>query len=377
MASDVPAHGLALRSLITAEGRLRLSLDAVPVQPPGEGEVLVRVEAAPLNPSDVGLLLGPADLGTLTVEADGATTAAIPPALMRAMASRVGQPLPAGVEGAGTVIAAGPDAASQALLGRRVSVFGGLMFAQYRTAPTAGVLPLPDTATARDGAAAFANPLTALAMVESLALEGHKALVHTAAASNLGLMLNRICLADGVGLVNIVRSADQARLLKDLGAAHVVDSSTPGFMTDLVAALAATDATLAFDAVGGGPLANQILSAMEQAQSAKLGAYSRYGSSTHKQVHIYGGLSTAPTELARSYGMAWGVGGWILTGFLARIGPEGMGRLRRRIAAELTTTFASAYAAEVSLRDAIRPDVVKAWARRATGGKYLVAPSRD
>ncbi|MBX3484265.1 NADH oxidase [Phenylobacterium sp.] len=375
MSAPVPATGLELRSLVRADGVLELSLIEAPVRAPGDGEVVVRMEAAPVNPGDLGVLLGPADLSTLSAK-DGVTTAAIPPALLPGVRGRVGQSMPTGVEGAGVVVAAGSDPAAQALIGRTVSVFGGGMYVQHRTLPAAMALPLPDGTDPADGAAAFANPMTALGMVETLRMEGHTALVHTAAASNLGQMLVRICRDDGVGLVNVVRSPQQARTLRDLGAEHVVDFSGPAFMADLVAAVAATDATLAFDAVGGGPLTSQILSAMEQAQAAKGGAYSRYGSSTHKQVYIYGGLDTGPTALARSYGMAWGVGGWILTGFIGKAGPQRVQALRDRIAAELTTTFRSAYAAEVPLREMLDPDVIRAFSRKSTGGKVLVRPSR-
>jgi NADPH2:quinone reductase len=375
VSAPVPATGLELRSTVRADGVLELSLVEAPVRAPGDGEVVVRMEAAPVNPGDLGLLLGPADLSTLETKG-GVTTATIPPALRPSVAGRVGQSLPTGVEGAGVVVAAGAEPAAQALVGRTVSVFGGGMYVQHRTLPAAMVLPLPEGTDPADGAAAFANPMTGLGMVETMRMEGHTALVHTAAASNLGQMLVRICRADGVGLVNVVRSAEQARTLRDLGAEHVVDFSGPTFMADLVAAVTATDATLAFDAVGGGPLASQILSAMEQAQGAKGGAYSRYGSSTHKQVYIYGGLDTGPTALARSYGMAWGVGGWILTGFIGKAGMPRVQELRRRIASELTTTFKSAYAAEVSLRQMLDPDVIRAFNRKSTGGKFLVRPGR-
>jgi len=376
MAPNLPASGIQLRSLVRTDGVLELSLAEAPVIPPGEGEVLVRIDAAPINPGDLGALLGPADLATLQADG-GVTTASIPPALRRVVAGRIGQSMPTGVEGAGVVIAAGPDAASQALVGRTVAVFGGGMYARYRTLPAAAVLPMNEGARPADAAASFANPLTALSMVESLRMEGHTALVHTAAASNLGRMLVRVCRADGVGLVNIVRSEAQAQQLRELGAVHVVDSSAPGFMADLAAAIAATDATLAFDAVGGGQLANQILAAMEQAQGVQAGGYSRYGSSRHKQVYIYGGLDTRPTELARSYGMAWSVGGWILTGFLAKLKPQDVLRLRRRVVDELTTTFKSQYTAEISLREALEPEVIRAFSRKGTGGKFLIRLDRD
>ena len=370
------ASGRQLRSLMRPEGLVELSLVDVEVGPPREGELLVRVEAAPINPSDLGLLFGPADLSTLRIDGDK-TVAKIPQPFMAAIAGRLGQSLPVGTEGAGTVIAAGPDAASQALIGRTVAVFGGAMFAQYRTHRTADVLVLPEGTKAKDGAASFANPLTALAMTETLRMEGHRALVHTAAASNLGQMLNRICLRDGIDLVNIVRSPEQERLLRDMGAVHVVDSSSPTFMSALILAIAATDASLAFDAVGGGGLASEVLSAMEQAQSAKAQGYSRYGSNIHKQVYIYGGLAPTATLLARSYGMAWGVGGWILTGFLAKLGPVGVKRLRQRVVDELTTTFASHFTAQISLSEALNPAHIAAYAQKRTGEKYLIIPTMD
>jgi hypothetical protein len=336
--------------------------------------VLVRVQAAPINPGDLGLLLGPADLTTLK-SAGGKTTAEIPAALLNGVARRFDQSLPVGAEGAGTVIAAGADPASQALIGRTVAVFGGAMFAEYRVHRAADVLVLPEGTAAADGASCLANPMTALGMIETMRMEGHRALAHTAAASNLGQMLNRICLRDGVELVNIVRSDEQVSLLRGIGARHVVDTGSPTFMDDLVAALTATGATLAFDAVGGGGLASQILSGMERAQAAGAG-YSRYGSSVHKQVYIYGGLEAGPTMLHRDYGMAWGVGGWILTGFLAKAGPERVKSLRRRVVDELKSTFSSQYASEISLRDALRPEVIAAYSRKRTGGKYLINPTR-
>jgi NADPH:quinone reductase-like Zn-dependent oxidoreductase len=306
----------------------------------------------------------------------GVVTAKVAPAMMRAMAARADESMPVGNEGAGTVIAAGPGEAAQALLGRKVAILGGAMYAQYRTVKAADALPLPADASAADGASCFVNPLTALGMVETMRREGHTALVHTAAASNLGQMLNKICLKDGVELVNIVRSPEQAKILTDIGAKHVVDSSAPTFMEDLVAALTATGATLAFDAIGGGKLASQILSGMEQAANSRPGSYSRYGSTTYKQVYIYGGLSTAPTELVRSYGMSWGLGGWLLTPFLMKIGAAEAQKLRQRVVDELKTTFASHYTAEISLQEALQPDVIAAYNRKTTGEKYLINPNK-
>jgi NADPH:quinone reductase-like Zn-dependent oxidoreductase len=295
---------------------------------------------------------------------------------MKAMAARVDQSMPVGNEGAGVVVAAGASPAAQALVGATVAIFGGATYAQYRVAEAADCLVLPRDATAADGAAAFVNPLTALGMVETMRREGHTALAHTAAASNLGQMLVKICLADGVALVNIVRSPAQAELLRGLGARHVVDSTASSFAADLAAALRETGATLAFDAIGGGRLAGQLLSAMEAAASARQTTYSRYGSSVHKQVYIYGGLDTGPTELRRDFGMAWGLGGWLLPLFLQKIGPQAAQKLRERVAAEIKTTFASHYAAVISLAQALDPQTIAAYARRATGEKYLIDPSK-
>jgi NADPH:quinone reductase-like Zn-dependent oxidoreductase len=295
---------------------------------------------------------------------------------MAMLAGRLDQSLPVGNEGAGTVVSAGASPEAQALLGRRVAILGGAMYAQYRTVKAADALPLPADATAADGASCFVNPLTALGMVETMRREGHTALVHTAAASNLGQMLNRICLADGVGLVNVVRSEEQAKLLRDAGAKHVVDSSSADFMASLVAAITETKATIAFDAIGGGKLASQLLTAMEAAAVARMTTYSRYGSDTFKQVYIYGGLDIGPTELTRSFGFSWALGGWLLTPFLQKIGRDDANRLRQRVASELKTTFASHYSAEISLRDVLKPEVIKAYTRRATGEKYLIDPTR-
>ncbi|MEY2883650.1 MAG: hypothetical protein RL490_1374 [Pseudomonadota bacterium] len=366
---------LQLRSLVTAEGTLELSLADVPVPQPGPGEILVRVEASPINPSDLGLLLGAADMATAT--AGGTAThptvsAAIPPAHMRAMAARVGESMPVGNEGGGVVVAAG--AGAEALVGKTVGIIGGAMYAQYRTVRAQDALVLPEGTSSEDAASCFVNTLTALGMTETMRREGHKALVHTAAASNLGQMLNRICIADGIPLVNIVRSAEQAKVLHDIGATYVVDSTAPNFMDALTDALAATGATIAFDAIGGGKLAGQILTAMEIAVNRNAKEYSRYGSTTHKQVYIYGGLNMAPTEFNRGFGMAWSMGGWLLFPFLQKIGAADAQKLRDRVVAELKTTFASHYTARVSLAEALSLDAIADYNRRATGTKYLITP---
>jgi NADPH2:quinone reductase len=380
MKTTLPANMLQLQSLIKADGELELSLVSLPRPEPQADQVLVRMEAAPLNPSDLGLLFGAADMSTAR-QTDAAqrpvVTARVPAGAMRAMAARVDMPMPVGNEGAGLVVAAGSSATAQALLGRRVAVLGGAMFSQYRCMAADQCLPLPADATSADGASCFVNPLTALGMVETMRREGHSALVHTAAASNLGQMLNRICLKDGIALVNIVRKPEQVALLKAMGAQHVCNSSAPGFMADLTDALAATGATIAFDAIGGGRLPGQILTCMEMAINRSAREYSRYGSATHKQVYLYGMLDTSPTEIVRNFGMAWGIGGWLLFPFLQKLGPDGTQALKARVAAELKTTFKSHYSKEVSMAQALQLDAIAVYGKRATGEKFLINPSLD
>ena len=378
MSAEIPGTTLQLRSLVMADQTVELFLDSVEVPEPGPGEVVVRVEAAPINPSDLGLLLAGADVAAAVSVGSAdrpVVTAPLPDAAMRAAAGRVGIPMPVGNEGAGTVVAAGASAAASALLGKTVAVAGGAMYAQYRCVDASLCLPLPAGTEAVDGASAFVNPMTALGMVETMRLEHHVALVHTAAASNLGQMLNRLCLQDQIPLVNIVRRHDQEELLRSAGATYVCNSTSPAFMDELTDAVKATSATLAFDAIGGGKLASQILTCMEAAASAAAGSYSRYGSSVHKQVYIYGSLDRGPTELTRNFGLAWGIGGWLLTPFLQKIGPEAMQRLLSRVAAGLTTTFASSYTDRVSLAGALQLEAITAYARQATGSKYLIIPS--
>ena len=380
MPPQIPTTGLQLRSTIRSDATLELSLAEIAVAEPGENDVLVRVEAAPINPSDMGLLFGPADMTTARGSGSAdrpIVTADVPERLLKTVSARVDQALPCGNEGAGVVVAAGASEAAQALVGRTVAVLGGAMYAQYRCAPAAFCLALPEGTTPAEGASCFVNPLTALGMVETMKREGHSALVHTAAASNLGQMLVKICIADGVPLVNIVRKPEQAQLLEGLGAKHVCDSSAPSFREDLVEAFLETGATLAFDATGGGKLANQILSSMEAALARGDSEFNRYGSETHKQVYIYGGLERSQTVLERSYGMAWGVGGWLLPPFLKRIGPESAQGLRERVAAEIRTTFASHYTQEVSLAEALQVDSIADYGRQATGEKYLVNPGKS
>ena len=371
--------GLQLQSTITSDGRLELVLADVTVPHPKDDEVVVRVDATPLNPSDLGLLFGAADMGTAKASDNPRVpmvTARVPDAAMAAMHGRIDRPMPVGNEGAGTVVEAGASVAAQQLLGRNVAMLGGAMYAQYRVLPLSQVLALKPDATAVDGASSFINPLTALGMVETMRHEGHRALVHTAAASNLGQMLNRICIADGIGLVNIVRKPEQVELLRALGAVHVCDTTAPSFVDDLTDAIAATGATLGFDATGGGPLAGRILAAMEAALTRSATEYNRYGSSTHKQVYLYGGLDPRPTEITRSFGMSWGIGGWLVFGFLGKLDPALVDGLERRVVDELKTTFASHYDREISLAQVLSLDEIAVYNRRATGTKFLITPNR-
>jgi NADPH:quinone reductase len=378
MSPGTPESGLQLRSLVTDDRTLELFLESAAVPEPGPGEVVLRVEAAPVNPSDLGLMFAGADMNAATSSGSPGrpvVTAPIPDAAMRAAAARIGRPMAVGNEGAGTVVAAGESAAARALLGKMVAAAGGGMYSQYRSVPAAVCLELPDGTTAAQGASSFVNPLTVLGMVETMRMENHAALVHTAAASNLGQMLNRVCIEERIPLVNIVRKPAQEDLLRSAGAAYVCNSASGVFMTDLIDALKTTGATLAFDAIGGGRTASQILTGMEAACNAAATGYSRYGSSVHKQVYIYGSLDLSPTELTRSYGMAWGIGGWLLTPFLQKIGPAAVARLSSRVAAGLTTTFASSYTAEVSLPEALQLSAIADYGRRATGSKYLIVPN--
>jgi NADPH2:quinone reductase len=372
--------GLQIRSTIQKDGILELSLASVATPQPEADEVVIRVDASPLNPSDMGLLFGGADMNT--AEASGTAgnpvvTAKVSPAVMKAMAARVGQSSPVGNEGAGVVIQAGASPGAQALLGKTVAIRGGAMYSQYRCVEADQCLVLPPGITAAQGASCFVNPLTALGMVGTMRLEGHKALVHTAAASNLGQMLIRLCIKDGVGLVNIVRKQEQVDILKAIGATYVCNSTSPTFMQDLTDAMVATGATLAFDAVGGGRLAGQILTAMEIAANRTAQEYSRYGSTIHKQVYIYGGLDRGPTEFNRNFGSAWGIGGWLLSPFLEKIGVEAARQMRERVAAEIKTTFASSYTKEVSLAEALQLTEIAIYGKQATGEKYLINPNKE
>jgi len=377
MPVDTGRSALQIVSLVKANGELELSVASFAVPQPGPDEVLLRVEAAPINPSDLVLLLAGADATKL--EASGTAERPLLTGKVPSTASltlRLGHAVPVGNEGAGTVIEAGSSPAAQALVGKTVSVAPGSgMYAQYRVVRAEQCLPLNAGASAIDGASACINPLTALGFVETMRRERHTAIVNTAAASNLGQMLVRICLKDGIPLVNIVRSAEQVAKLREIGATHVCDSSAPTFLADLTEAIAATGATIAFDCLGGGKLGGQILSCMEAAINRKVTAYSRYGSATHKQLYIYGGLDTSPTEFVRNFGLAWSIGGWLVTPLLLTLEPARVAALKQRIATELTTTFASPHTQRVSLTEALQLKALHHYTKKATGAKYLITPN--
>lgn len=369
--------GRELRSKIDEDGRLTLSLEKVEVGAPDDDEIIVRIEATPINPSDLGLLLGPADIATLEAAAGDrpGLTFSIPQSRLAGVQARIGQSMPVGNEGAGTVVAAGKNA--KALEGKLVGMIGGAMYADYRRIRAREVMPLPAGATAADGASMFVNPLTALGFVETAKREGHSAIIHTAAASNLGQMLQKICLADGIPLVNIVRSREQVDILRGIGATHVLNSKDDDFSARLTDAIAETNATIAFDAIGGGTLGSQIVQAMERAAVRQMADYSRYGSDVFKQLYIYGALDPSPTTLNRlAFGFQWSVSGWLLTPFLRKIGSEDGARLRQRVTDELKTTFASSYTQIIGLAEAIEPDVLRAYERKATGAKFLIDPTK-
>lgn len=372
--------GLQLRSLVKASAELELSLVQAATPAPAADEVIIRVEATPLNPSDLGLLFGAADLSSGNASGTAelpVLTFSIPAGAMRAMQGRLEQSMLVGNEGAGTVIAAGESAAAQALLGKTVATYGGGMYVQFRCSKASQCIVLPEGCSAAAGASIFVNPMTAISMLDNMRRDGHKALVHTAAASNLGQMLNRLCQQEGIDLVNIVRSPAQVELMRGMGAKHVCDSSAPTFTKDLTQALIETGATLAFDAIGGGTLASQILSCMESAINQSASGYSRYGSTTHKQVYIYGALDPSPTILKRGFGPAFGVAGWLLPNYLAKIGEQARQQFQAKVLAGLQTTFACHYSHEVSLAEALQLEAIAAYSRPSTGGKYLINPAKD
>lgn len=376
--TDLPDTNLTMLTLVKPEGELEVFFERRPMPEPAPHEVLVKILATPINPSDLGLLFGAADMASARAsQRDGlpVVTADIPAPGMRAMAPRVGQALPIGNEGCGLVVKAGTSPDAQALLGKTVAVLGGEIYAEYRCLPAAMCMELPDGTDPKDGASCFVNPLTSLAFTETMRMEGHSALVHTAAASNLGQMLVKICGKDGIPLVNIVRSDAQVALLKAIGAEYIINSSDEDFLDKLTAALVETGATCGFDAIGGGKLAGQILACMESAAVKRMTTYSRYGSDTFKQVYIYGALDVGPTLLNRSFGFSWSLSGFLLTPFMQKAGADVVGRMRKRVVDELTTTFKSHYSHEISLTDALSLDVLSQYNAKRTGEKYLIRPN--
>ena len=362
-----------IKSKISKEGLLTISLDEVNVPDPDDGEVLIKVQATPINPSDLGLLVGPADVSSLKeVEKGSVVEMKVPDGLIRSVAARFDQNLPVGNEGAGIVESAGKGA--EHLIGKTVGLAGGAMYSEYRCVPASSCLVMNDGTTAEQAASCFVNPLTALGMVETMRMENHTGLVHTAAASNLGQMLIKICLTENIPLVNVVRKEEHVDMLKSLGANYVCNSSLDSFMDDLVEALVQSGSTLGFDATGGGKLSSQILTAMEIAANKTATEYSRYGSDKFKQVYIYGGLDRNPTTLTRSFGFSWGLGGWLLTPFIGKIGPEKFGELRRKVADEIHTTFESKYSNVISLEEALSKESIISYTKQATGEKYLIKP---
>lgn len=374
------SSSLQLLSTVQSDGNLRLSLVDRPVpEPKAADDIVVQIDATPLNPSDIATLLALADSTTATVgESEGlpTLTAKIMEAAMPRFRTRIDKPMPVGNEAAGTVVAAGESDYAQSLIGKTVSFVTGGNYAQHALMNAMQCMPMADGVSAKDAASAFVNPLTALGFVETMKSEGHKALINTAAASNLGQMLNRIAQADGFDVVNVVRKPEQVDLLKGVGAKYIVNSSAESYQQDLVDAISETGATIAFDALGGGAMADQLLSAMERAASKDMEHYDHYGSSVYKQLYNYGGLVLAPTTLSRSYGFAWGMGGWLLTNFLMKTDPQVVGKLRERVSKEIKTTFATNYSHEISLREALQPDIVQEYAKQATGEKYLIRPQQ-
>ena len=370
---------IQLTSTISDDNKLTLALQDIEVPQPGADEVVIRIEAAPLNPSDLGVLFSAADMTTAVqsgTDQSPVITADVPAQFMEGLKTRVGVATPVGNEGAGTVVAAGSSAAAQALMGKTVAVIGGGTYRQYLCANVQSCLTMKDGTTAKEAASSFVNPLTALAMVATMRAEGHKAIIHAAAASNLGQMLNRICIADGVDLINIVRKQEQETLLRDMGAKYVVNSSSDSFIDDLTAAIIETGATIAFDPIGGGELTSDILNCMEVAAARDMKEHSVYGSDTFKQVYIYGALNRGPITLNRNFGFAWAVTGFLLFNALGKLGTETVAAMRKRVADEITTTFASNYTHEVSLAETLQLQSIAGYAKQATGEKYLITPQK-
>ncbi|QHJ10541.1 L-threonine 3-dehydrogenase [Paraglaciecola mesophila] len=362
---------------ISSDGELNIHLKDVDVPSPKAHEIVVKMQASPINPSDMWPMFGPADLSKAQLSDDKTTLSApIHKGMLGRVKSRLDQTLPIGNEGAGVVVAAGDSEQAQALIGKTVAVLTGACYTQYTCVPVQACIAHHDDTTPLAAASSFVNPLTALGMVETMRMEGHTALVHTAAASSLGIMLNKICLAEGVQLVNIVRKQEQVDLLTKIGAKYVVNSSSDSYKKDLYKAIEATGATLAFDAIGGGELASDILSTMEAVGSKDATGFNTYGSTDNKQVYIYGGLDFSPTTLNRAFGMTWSIGGWLLMRFLGKLDAPKVAELHKRVADEINTTFAIESSVELSFEEALTPEIIAKYNAKSTGGKYIINPNK-
>ena len=365
--------GQQLFTTLTADGKLTLELSEESFPEPTGNQVLVKMEAAPINPSDLAILTSAADFENAEYS-PGKVVANMPEPFLTGQKNRHGQRLPAGNEGAGTVVATGDSDMAKALMGQRVACVPGNAYSQYAIADAMMCLPLGDHSS-EAGASSFVNPMTALGFVETARMEGHDAIVHLAAASNLGQMLNKICQEDGMKLVNIVRKQEHVDLLKSQGATYVVNSSDDDYMKQLRAAIAETGAFLGFDPIGGGTSTDGVLKAMEQVAASQMDEYSRYGSNQDKKMYQYGRLNlTEPTILTPSYGLQWCVAGWLLTPFLAKAGMETVVKMRTRVQQNLGTTFASSYKAKVDLEGMLTKDAILDYRQMKTGEKFLFMP---
>ena len=370
----MPLAARQIVSTLSQDARLTVEIARIDLPDPGPAEVIVAIEAAPVNPSDIGGLLGPADPANAEYTS-GRMTADMPAPAMKMLAGRIGQPTPIGIEGAGTVVAAGSDPAAQALMGRKVSCWPGTAtFASHVAVPAQACIALPGDADMANASAAFVNPMTALGFIGTMKRQGHSAIVHTASASNLGQMLNRVCQEDGIPIVNIVRKPEQVDLLKAMGAEIVLDSNDGDFLPQLIDAIADADAFCGFDAIGGGEMAGTILMAMEQAANRK-GGYSRYGSDQRKHVYIYGRLDTSPVLLPATIGFSWDLSAWLLFPYLQDVGEKSAQAMRERVIAGIDSTFSSKFTDRITLDQLLGRDVLTAINAKATGQKYLITPA--
>ncbi|MEH6712041.1 MAG: zinc-binding dehydrogenase [Paraglaciecola polaris] len=362
---------------ISSDGELQINLREIDVPKPKAHEIVVKMEASPINPSDMWPMFGPADLSKATLSDDKSTLSApVHKGMLPRIKSRLDQTLPIGNEGAGVVVAAGESEQAQALIGKTVAVLTGACYSQFCCVPVQACIVHHDDTTSHAAASSFVNPLTALGMVETMRMEGHTALVHTAAASSLGIMLNKICIAEDVQLVNIVRKQEQVDLLTKLGAKYVVNSSSDSFKKDLYKAIEATGATLAFDAIGGGELASDILTAMEAVGSKDATGFNTYGSLDNKQVYVYGGLDFSPTVLNRAFGMTWSISGWLLMRFLGKLDAPKVAALHKRVADEINTTFAIDSTEVLTFEQVLTPEIAIKYNAKSTGGKYILNPNK-